>query len=76
MESFGRWLTVREIFELTGRTEIHIFDQWCHLTTIDNEAEYTQVQDSKSVFAFDHDTYKLLLKAINSGKYQMTDYLQ
>jgi DNA polymerase-3 subunit epsilon len=69
-------IAIREICALTGRTEIHIFDQWCHLTTIDNEAEYTQVQDSKSIFAFDHDTYKLLLKAINSGKYQMTDYLQ
>ena len=66
-------LAIKEVCELTGRTAIHIFDQWCHLTTVDNENDYAEALESKSIFAFDHDTYKLLLKAINSGKYQMMD---
>ena len=63
-------LAIREVCELTGRTAMHIFDQWCHLTTVDNEADYAEALNGKSIFAFDHDTYKLLLKALNSGKYE------
>jgi len=68
-------LAIREVCKLTGRTAMHIFDQWCHLTTVDNENDYAEALESKSIFAFDHDTYKLLLKAINSNKYQVIDNL-
>ncbi len=66
-------LAIREVCKLTGRTATHIFDQWCHLTTVDNEVDYAEALDSKSIFAFDHDTYKLILKAINSNKHMLIE---
>lgn len=66
-------LAIREVCELTGRTAIHIFDQWCHLTTVDNGNDYAEALSSKSIFAFDHDTYKLLLKAINNNKHELIE---
>ena len=66
-------LAIREVCELTGRTAIHVFDQWCHLTTVDNENDYAEALEGKSIFAFDHDTYKLLLKALNNNKYKIVE---
>lgn len=66
-------LAIREVCELTGRTAMHIFDQWCHLTTVDNENDYAEALEAKTIFAFDHDTYKLLLKALNNSKYEIVE---
>lgn len=62
---------IREHDAESGKTEIHIFDQWCHIATVDNEAEMEAALSSKTVFAFDHDTYKLLLKALRDEKMQI-----
>jgi DNA polymerase-3 subunit epsilon len=53
---------LREYDTKTGRTEVHVFDQWCHLATVQNEAELEDVLSSSSPLAFDLDTYRLLLK--------------
>jgi DNA polymerase-3 subunit epsilon len=53
---------LREYDTKTGRTEVHVFDQWCHLATVQNEAELEEVLSSNSPLAFDLDTYRLLLK--------------
>ena len=45
-----------------GRTDIHVFDQWCHLATVRDEAELEDALSSKKTLAFDLDTYRLLLK--------------
>ncbi len=55
---------IREHDAESDKTEIHLFDQWCHIATVDNEANMETISTSKTVFAFDHDTYKLLLKAL------------
>ena len=65
---------VREYCKVTGKTDIHIFDQWCHISTVNNEADFEESKQSKSIFAFDRDTYKLLLKAINSGNYELIKF--
>lgn len=57
---------IREHNAESGKTEIHVFEQWCHLGTVDNEHDMENLLNSKTVFAFDHDTYKLLLKALRS----------
>lgn len=62
---------IREQCTLTGKTDIHLFDQWCHIATVHDESDYDDALNSKMIFAFDHDTYKLLLKALNSNKYQL-----
>jgi DNA polymerase-3 subunit epsilon len=60
---------IREHNEESGKTDIHVFDQWCHIATVSNEADLAEAMNSKTVFAFDHDTYKLVLKALNKGSY-------
>jgi DNA polymerase III subunit epsilon len=53
---------LREYNKHTGRTDLHIFDQWCHLATVQNEAELDDAVTSSSPLAFDLDTYRLLIK--------------
>ena len=53
---------LREHNPQSGRTDIHIFDQWCHLATVQDEAELADALTSRTSLAFDLDTYRLLLK--------------
>jgi DNA polymerase III subunit epsilon len=53
---------LREYNAKTGRSEMHVFDQWCHLATVQSEAELDDVVSSRTPLAFDLDTYRLLLK--------------
>ncbi len=53
---------LREHNAHTGRTDMHVFDQWCHLGTVQNDAELDDVINANSSPAFDLDTYRLLLK--------------
>ena len=57
---------LREHNPQTGRTDIHIFDQWCHLATVHDEAELAEALSSRRPLAFDLDTYRLLLKHLPS----------
>ncbi len=53
----------REHNALSGRTDIHVFDQWCHLATVHDEAELEVALTSKGpALAFDLDTYRMLIK--------------
>ena len=53
------------------RDSIHVFDQWCHLATVHNEAELEAALQSRQTLAFDLDSYRLLLKhLLPSGKRQ------
>ena len=45
-----------------GRTDIHVFDQWCHLATVHDEAELAAALACRGALAFDLDSYRLLLK--------------
>ncbi len=53
---------LREHNAHTGRTDMHVFDQWCHLATVQNDAELDDVISANTSLAFDLDTYRLLLK--------------
>lgn len=65
---------IREHDAETDKTEIHIFDQWCHIATVDNQADMHTAFESKTVFAFDHDTYKLLLKALRNKNAEIIQF--
>ena len=52
---------LREYNARTGRSEMHVFDQWCHLATVQNEAELDDIITANTSLAFDLDTYRLLL---------------
>ena len=55
---------LREHSASSGRSDLHVFDQWCHLGTVHDDAELEQTMNAHSTLAFDLDTYRLLLKYI------------
>jgi DNA polymerase-3 subunit epsilon len=60
---FAGKVGLREHNARTGRTDIHLFDQWCHLATVHSEVELQDALQSRhSLLAFDLDTYRLACK--------------
>ena len=57
-------VAIREYQAETDRTDIHVFDQWCHLATVHNESDLMDVTQAQQVLAFDLDTYRLLVKRL------------
>jgi DNA polymerase III subunit epsilon len=51
---------VREQNAHTGHVQLHIFLDWCHLKTVEDEIELQDVLTSRVSPDFDLDTYKLL----------------
>ena len=51
---------VREQNATTGRAQLHIFQDWCHLKTVEDENQLQDVLTSRFNPDFDLDTYKLL----------------
>jgi DNA polymerase III subunit epsilon len=59
---------LREYNASTGRTDIHLFDQWCHLATVHDEGDLEDALTSSApALAFDLDTYRLLLKHLGGS---------
>jgi len=55
---------VREHDPHTGRTDIHVFDHWCHLATVHDEAELQDALQTRAARAFDLDTFQLLRRRL------------
>ncbi|MEI8031251.1 MAG: exonuclease domain-containing protein [Comamonadaceae bacterium] len=53
---------LREHHDASGRTDIHVFDQWCHLATVHDDNELEEALNARRTLAFDLDTYRLLIK--------------
>ncbi len=64
---------IREINEDTDRSELHIFENWCHIATVRDEGELEEIlragtsanSSTSSSFTFDLDIYNLLQKSLN-----------
>lgn len=61
---FAGRIGLREHDPHTGRTDIHVFDHWCHLATVHDEAELHDTRLARAALAFDLDTYQLLHKRL------------
>jgi DNA polymerase-3 subunit epsilon len=61
-------LGVREHDADTGRSEIHLFDTWCHLATVqdENELESALADTPVSAESFDLDVYRVLVKRLGA----------
>jgi DNA polymerase-3 subunit epsilon len=58
-------VAIREHNDKTDRTDVHVFDQWCHLATVHDEAELHQLpRTNPTPLAFDLDTYRLLVRRL------------
>jgi DNA polymerase III subunit epsilon len=61
---FAGKIALREMSTAGDRTDVHVFDQWCHLATARDDAELEEAKNRHhgDGLAFDLDTYKMLQK--------------
>ena len=60
---------LREYDPRTQRSEMHVFDQWCHAGSVSDEAELSGLLVDRSDLPFDLDVYLQLRKWVTaSGK--------
>jgi DNA polymerase-3 subunit epsilon len=60
-------VAIREYQEQSGRTDIHVFEHWCHVATVNDPAELDDIGHTHQALAFDLDTYRLLQKRLGLG---------
>lgn len=57
---YGGPIGIREHCPHNGLSEVHLVDQWCHLGTAGDEAEWAELLASPRALGFDLDSYRLL----------------
>ncbi|MDP2027775.1 MAG: exonuclease domain-containing protein [Sulfuriferula sp.] len=57
-------IAVREYDATSQRTQLHVFEHWCYLASVDNEADLHDVLAQRSTPVFDLDIYKLLQQVL------------
>lgn len=62
---------VRETDPVSGHAEIHLVDRWCHLATVDNEADLFDALQARGRPAFDLDTYQVLQKWFERRRHEV-----
>ena len=48
-----------------GTTEIHVFEHWVHIGSVNNEIDLSEMNTIKTDLLFDLDTYKILIKHLS-----------
>lgn len=64
-------IAVREHDPVSGRTELHLFESWCHLGTVASEAELHEAAEARLEAAFDLDNYKILTRYFSQHRPQV-----
>lgn len=65
---------IREKSRVNNMTQIHLFEHWCMIGSINHEDDLHTMLESKTNFKFDLDTYKLLIKVLSHKNTQVIDY--
>ncbi|WP_342617762.1 exonuclease domain-containing protein [Rhodoferax sp. GW822-FHT02A01] len=55
-------VAIREYHQSSGKTDIHVFDHWCHIATVNDATELDDLSQARKPLAFDLDVYRLLTK--------------
>lgn len=75
---FAGKVGIREHDAQSERTDIHLFDQWCHLATVHSDEElHDALQSQRAPLAFDLDTYRLALKHLlptGKGQHEILEF--
>lgn len=58
---------IKELNIDSNKTEIHVFDQWCYLDTVNSENDLAETINTRYNLTFDLDLYRMIIKAFNSG---------
>lgn len=64
-------IAIQEVHPHTLKTQLHIFEQWCHLGSVEDEHALHEIQSSVHTLSFDLDSYKLLNKQLNKPNVQI-----
>jgi len=64
---FPGCIGVRENDPHSGRSDIHVFDRWCHLGTVHDESELQHALDATDPLRFDLDIYRLLHRRLHAA---------
>lgn len=59
---------IKELNIETNKTEMHIFEQWCYLETINCDDDLAETIHTKYSLQFDLDIYRLIGKALNNTR--------
>jgi DNA polymerase-3 subunit epsilon len=62
---------IREKSDTSERTEIHVFNHWCHLGTVDSEDRLWDILDSSDMLPFDLDGYKILTRFLEKNRQEI-----
>lgn len=65
---FGGRIGIREHNPDNDMTELHVFDQWCHLGTVKDHLELDEISSKPH---FDRDTYRYLLKFLKQKRIEI-----
>jgi len=73
---FGDWpyggpIGIRETHPEHGWQRMHVFDHWLYCGTVKDEADWYQLQTTRSAQEFDPDMYKILNKFLDGGGSKM-----
>ena len=53
---------IHERHPLNHKSQMHVFEHWVHVATLDDEADLNHLAMARSELVFDLDTYRLLIK--------------
>ena len=68
---------IKELNRETHKTELHIFEHWCYLETLNDEVGFEEVMNTRYELNFDIDIYKLIKKAfLTSEVFQLKNNQQ
>ena len=65
---FAGRIGIREYNPQNDVTEVHVFDQWCHLGTVKDHQELDEISSHAQ---FDRDTYRYLQKFLNKKNVEL-----
>lgn len=68
---FAGKIAIKESNQENDKTQLHVFEHWTYLGVAEDEQALAELAQSRSLLKFDHDTYKLLLKALHQPKTQI-----
>ena len=60
---------IKELNLETNKTDIHLFEHWCYLETIDSDADLAEAMHTKHRLLFDLDIYRLIAKALSNSRH-------
>jgi len=68
-------IAIKEYCPVQSRAQVHVFDQWCYLGTLEVEGETLPLEDLKPP-RFDMDHYRILLRFFRQPRALHTDLIE